>query len=250
MENGCNRQAGSVSAAHKVTDFIRRGIIEKKYRAGNKLPTETELCQLTSVSRSGVREAMKVLEANHIIEIRRGDGTYLCGPEDISFTNPLTFKLLLRDTSFEELCSFRESIEMAVLRLAMCNSDAEDLRKMREVNARMLALVEDDGDDSYGLYSLDLQFHSLLADSMKNPVMRDFYLMTFDVFGPLILRNYEVGQNGMTGYQTHVAILEALETKDFIQMGHAIKQSVALWGAWMVHASAVELVSKELMILN
>lgn len=237
MESRHNGQ----SAAEKVVGYIQKMIIEKQYRSGDRLPTESEFCELTGVSRGGVREAMKILEANRIVDIRRGDGTYLCTPEQISFANPLTFKLLLRDTSFAELCAFRESIEMAVLHLAICNCDEGDLRKIRECNARMQAVVETDEGNYHALYDLDMEFHRLLADAMKNEVMRDVYLLTFDVFGQLILRNYQTGQTGYSGFQTHVAILEALETKDFLQMGNAIKQSVRLWGDWIIHADATEL---------
>ncbi len=243
--NGHNNSVNS-ARTDKVIKFILDGIVKKKFYAGVKLPTEPELCALTGVSRGCVREAVKILEASKVVEIRRGDGTYLSNPNKISFISPLIFKILLQDTAFKELCDFRESIEMAVLRLVICNCNESDLNKLRESNSRMLEFIRSGVDDSDRLYELDKEFHYILADAMKNSVMRDVYLFVFELFGPLILRNYQSGQNGESGYETHVAVLNAIETKDFIELGYAVKKCVEVWGGWMKRADALEMTLGEL----
>ncbi len=246
METRRNSADGSASAADKVISYIREGISDKKFRVGTKLPTEVELCAITGVSRSGVREAMKVLEANGIVNIRRGDGTYLSGPEDITFFNSLVFKLLLRDTSFQEMCAFRESIELGLVRLVIMNHDEEDLRKLEFINERMRQIASQPVQDNHALHQVELEFHSALAAAAKNDMLCDIYMMLFDVFGPLILRNYQVGQDGLLGYQTHVATIEAIRTRDFVQLGAAIKQNVSLFGDWIKYAHAKEILSDDL----
>ena len=61
-------------------------LLTKRVRPGDRLPAETELTRLLSVSRGSVREAMKILSALGIVEVRRGDGTYISkGGSEVMF---------------------------------------------------------------------------------------------------------------------------------------------------------------------
>ena len=74
----------SKTSVRIVSDYIKSQIIQKELRIGDKIPTEVELSRLLSVGRGSVREAVKLLEAFHVLEIRRGDGTYIANPTEDS----------------------------------------------------------------------------------------------------------------------------------------------------------------------
>jgi GntR family transcriptional repressor for pyruvate dehydrogenase complex len=233
-------------AMDKVTNYIKDSIMSGKWTSGDRLPTEQELCEQVGVSRSGAREAMKVLEASHIVEIRRGDGTYLSDPDKISFMGPLLFKIILNSNTLQELYDFRESIEMAVMRLAICNADENDFRDLERCNQEMQDYIDQNKSDVWELYQLDLDFHKRLAEATHNAIMRDVYLFTFDVFAPFIRQNYEKGQKAESALTTHIDTLNALKTGDILQVGYTIRTSVGLWRAWIGRKDAKNIVLADL----
>ena len=65
------------TATESVINYIRNLILNRELRIGDKLPTENELCEQLGVGRGSVREAVKRLEAISLLNVRRGDGTYI-----------------------------------------------------------------------------------------------------------------------------------------------------------------------------
>ena len=63
----------------QVADKLREMIIQESLKTGAKLPAEAELMERFGVSRSTVREAVKILQTEHIVDIRQGQGTS-CAP--------------------------------------------------------------------------------------------------------------------------------------------------------------------------
>jgi GntR family transcriptional regulator, transcriptional repressor for pyruvate dehydrogenase complex len=60
-------------AIERIHEFVRSG----RFPAGAKLPPENELAQELGISRSPTREAVKALSLARVLEVRRGDGTYV-----------------------------------------------------------------------------------------------------------------------------------------------------------------------------
>ena len=56
---------------------LRAAILDGQYPPASRLPTEQELCDVLDVSRSTIREALRVLETEGLIEVRRGSGAYV-----------------------------------------------------------------------------------------------------------------------------------------------------------------------------
>ena len=84
--------ASGSSTVQQVVDFIERKIRSQEFRSGDRVPTESELCALLGVSRTSVREAIKILESMTLVQVRRGDGTYISNPKDNLY---LAFRALL-----------------------------------------------------------------------------------------------------------------------------------------------------------
>ena len=58
-------------------DILTMITIEKRFRPGDKLPNENELSQALEISRTTLREAIRILATNGILEIQRGRGTFV-----------------------------------------------------------------------------------------------------------------------------------------------------------------------------
>lgn len=66
------------SAVDLVVNSIKQLLMERTLKPGDKLPSELEISEELRVSRGSVREAMKILSAFGLVDIRVGNGTYVC----------------------------------------------------------------------------------------------------------------------------------------------------------------------------
>ncbi|MBU8685565.1 FadR/GntR family transcriptional regulator [Bacillus haynesii] len=225
------------TAVNKVTDYIKHKIIYKELKPNDKIPTESELSEILNVSRSSVREALKILGAINIIQIRRGDGTYISEPEDISFSQSLLFKMILNNMQLKELVEFREQIEVAIVKLAITYATKEDIQGLKNIHNSFLECIETNPDDYKMIHELDLRFHKALATSTKNKLMAEIYLFAFEIFSPMILENYAIGQikgdDKETTVENHRILIEALEKKDLYTGIYGIQMSLKLWMKWI-----------------
>ena len=76
-------QSLSEQVADEILDMI---VVKKQFKIGDKLPNETELSALLNVSRTTLREAIKMLVLRDIVEIKRGKGTFVKSDEVDNFT--------------------------------------------------------------------------------------------------------------------------------------------------------------------
>ena len=79
--------------AEQVANGIMNLIQETPYKAGDKLPTEKELCERTGAGRNTVREALKILASRNVLEIRQGAGTFVSEKQGIP-DDPLGFSMV------------------------------------------------------------------------------------------------------------------------------------------------------------
>ncbi|MGI6433452.1 MAG: FadR/GntR family transcriptional regulator [Sphaerochaetaceae bacterium] len=221
------------SAVEKVMQYAKSKIINGEWVSGQRLPVEADLCEQIGISRSGLREALKILEASHIVEIKQGSGSYIGNPDDITFLGPLLFKLLLGGLKSGDIYEFREAIEMAVILLAISNSQNSDLEKLEKCNQGLSDLLMVGNPDPEKVFEIDVEFHEALGSAVHNSIMKDIYLFIFQLFAPLIQRNYEKGQDIQSALDTHKAIVEAIKNKNLIMAGYAVHLSVGVWKKWI-----------------
>lgn len=224
-----SKDASQNSAVNRVNDYIKKLIVLGKLKAGDRIPTEVELCQLLDVSRGSVREAMKILEALSIIKISRGNGTFISQVDEIHSMESTLFKIILSDTSISELVEFREEIEFAVLnivakKITIAEKDAlyTNIEKTKECAAN-------ENCDPVELYELDNQFHELLAKATHNLMIQEVYRFTHEIIAPMLLKNYKLGQSGNLTVISHQLTMEAVERRDFHLMGAVVKNINEIW---------------------
>ena len=110
------------SAVDFVVKTFRDKLEKKELRPGDRIPNETELSEMLSVSRGSVREAMKVLSALGVIDIQRGNGTFISQPDSFSNMDPLLFSFLLMSPTKKEIQDFRKAVEREILYMAIENA--------------------------------------------------------------------------------------------------------------------------------
>lgn len=121
-------------------------ILERELEPGEALPTETELAALLGIGRNTLREALKVLQALGVIEIRHGFGMFVAPSSFGALTDGLTFRarLSLRHHGHEalELIELRRVLESALIGGSMALMTPDRLAGLEATVRRMEALAD------------------------------------------------------------------------------------------------------------
>ena len=150
----------------QVADKLREMIIQESLKTGAKLPAEAELMERFGVSRSTVREAVKILQTEHIVDIRQGQGTFLCAMPGLAH-DPLGLRFADQEELIAQLLETRLLIEPSVAALAAIRRQDKQLAAMKTLLDKMdNAYLH--GED-YTPY--DFEFHSVIAQCTGNDVM-------------------------------------------------------------------------------
>lgn len=232
-----NLQEDQMTPAEKVTHYIKQRLYSRDLLPGDRIPTEDELCRELGVSRTSVREGLKTMAASHLLTIRRGDGTYISNPDEITFTDAFLFKMLLSNTTMEELLTFREHIEMAVLETAMVHITPEEMDALRNNLDQFEDCIREDPENTEKLHNLDIVFHQILGEAARNRLLREIYNMTMELFSPSIRQNYASGQalgpDAESTRKNHRLICQAIEKKNVHLAAHAVWTALELWTRWI-----------------
>ena len=150
----------------QIADKLREMIIQEEMKTGMKLPAEAELMARFGVSRSTVREAVKILQTENIVDIRQGQGTFLCAMPGLK-QDPLGLRFANQQELIAHLLEMRLLIEPGVAALAAQRRRDEDLAQMKMLLDKMdNAYLH--GED-YTPY--DFEFHSIIARCTGNDVV-------------------------------------------------------------------------------
>ena len=151
----------------QIADKLREMIIQEEMKTGSKLPAEAELMTRFGVSRSTVREAVKILQTEHIVDIRQGQGTFLCAMPGLA-DDPLGLRFTDQEELIAQLLETRLLVEPSVAALAAQRRQDRHLQEMKSLLDRM--------DNAYlhgeNYTPYDAQFHSVIADCTGNDVIK------------------------------------------------------------------------------
>jgi DNA-binding FadR family transcriptional regulator len=153
--------------AHEyVAEQIRRHIALRLIQPGESLPSERELARMFGVGRPTIQHAMRLLEADYLVEARRGrrGGTFVSEPsEDSLAMEELVLRLRRHRKELEEVLLYRRAVEPAVARTAAGMRQKRDLVELRRAQRGMAEAV---GEPEYMRYDTD--FHLAVARATRN----------------------------------------------------------------------------------
>jgi GntR family transcriptional repressor for pyruvate dehydrogenase complex len=207
----------------KIKDMILSGEIKPR----DKLPPEKELSERLGLSRSSLREAVKALEVIRVLDVRRGDGTYVTSLEPRLLLEAMTFITDLHtDSSVLELFAVRRILEPAAAALAAVRMSADELATLRA----LLELVNE-STDVEGLVTADIQFHGAIAAASGNAYLASLIdSLSSHTMRARIWRGLTQEHSVERTLAEHEAIADALE-------GHDAELAQALT---IVHISGIE----------
>lgn len=190
---------------------IKGMIMSGQLKPGDRLPPEKELSEALGLSRSSLREAVKALEMVRVLDVRRGNGTYVTSLTPSLLLDAMSFMVdIHQDVSVLELFEVRRILEPAAAALAAVRITASDVAYLKGLLAEVEGTtpIED-------LVSHDVAFHRHIAELSGNAYLaRLLENLSGSTLRARIWRG--LTQDGATDktLAEHQAIVDALESGD------------------------------------
>jgi GntR family transcriptional regulator, transcriptional repressor for pyruvate dehydrogenase complex len=220
-----------VTRADSVVDRVIGALVARveagEFSAGERLPPETDLAADLDVSRLSLREAVRTLAGAGVLEVRRGDGTFVTDlrPERLVRASG-TFLELVGEQGVAELFECRRVLEPGATALAATRIDEAALQDLQERLERMRGLTEPER-----LVAEDLEFHAAIAAAGGNATLASLTAAVAGRTARVRIWRAIVEHDVLSWtHDQHVAILRALRERD----------SLAAWTAASTHVIEVE----------
>lgn len=156
---------------------IKESIFNGEFQPGQALPNESQLSDLLGVSRPVLREALRALQSQGFLDVRRGNkgGTYVTDLNNISIRDNLEDLLRIGKVSMDDFTQARLLLEPEVFRLAALNATSEQLDQMEHLIKKSEVMTELES-----RIKLESDFHRLVAKSSGRPIYLRFMQIIFD----------------------------------------------------------------------
>jgi len=201
-------------------DVLRRLlslIFEGRLSPGARLPSERELSQRLSVSRTTLRDAMNRLEARGFVERRAKSGNYVCTALPPAVRDPIQEAVGAQVARLADVVAIRKVLELWAVEQAVQQRQPALLRAMEKRIAAMRAAMRFRTDEQFERYrGADLEFHQMLARMTCNPI----YVHLIDFLHRLIRdsiaisRELVAGDYGQRNLRAHERIRAAIARQD------------------------------------
>lgn len=207
------------SAVEEVVEQIRELIVSGGLSVGDKLPTERELCDRFSTSRNTVREAMRILKAYGVVDVRPKVGATIV---DNRLRRAFDlFSLNMIDVSretFSDVQGFRELIEVGACERIFERAGPAEIAALREVNDGLRA-----SRSMQDAVQIDFRFHVEVVGLIGNQAVLEVY----QIMKPVVLRIMETGKTvdsyRRRVWKEHEAVIGALEARDRVAYQYQMK---------------------------
>lgn len=200
-----HKKPARISAKESAYLQLQQWIIDGTLQPGEKL-VDTELAQALNLSRTPIREALQLLEAQGFVEMFPGKATRVTHVDKEDLKNLLPPLAALQALAAE---------------LAVPNMDAELIGRLEEVNKRFAEAIQ--SNDPFSALKIDEEFHQIIVDASRNP-----YIHTMlDRLQSHVRRQFFHHTLVLTESSSteHKEILHALKAQDSEKAAHIMKRN-------------------------
>lgn len=209
------RQSTVQQAAERIKEYI----CNDAHQVGDKLPAEHWFCEQLCVSRSTLREAVRLLQADGYIEMKPGRGTFIANKTGRRLDAAAWISE--NKASLRDLLEVRQAIEELAIRLAIDRASDSDIRELQRIHKDYLAAIRANQIES--IAALDADFHFYIAKITKNALLISISDLLVTNLASFRQRTFQIPQNTQNSIEPHERILEAFQKRD-TEMGLAALQ--------------------------
>ncbi|MFF4174144.1 FadR/GntR family transcriptional regulator [Streptomyces sp. NPDC001744] len=153
----------------QVITELRNQITSGEWPVGSRIPTEPELVEQLGVARNTVREAVRALAHNGLLDIRQGSGTYVAATSELAGVMHRRFT----GSDPRHVAELRSTLEAAAARFAAERRSERDLGQLEALLARREEAWE--SGDAERFVTVDAAFHQAVVSAAGNEVLTELY---------------------------------------------------------------------------
>lgn len=166
-----NSSLAHKSVVERVVDQITNAIINGELKPGDKIPTEPELSETFGVGRNSIREAIKILEAYGVLEIKRAEGTYIRQDYNYKMLYPILYGIILQKDSHGQIVDLKKVIDIGILQVVMRAMSEADIKKLEDIVGEMEKEIKKTKPSSTSIFDIDVKFHSEITTVLDNVLL-------------------------------------------------------------------------------
>ncbi len=199
-------------------DILTMITIEKRFLPGDKLPNENNLSQELNVSRTTLREAIRILVTNGILEIQRGRGTFVKDKADCSDSGEFESLTLARSNA-KDLYEMRLIFEPEAAYLATKRASDIELKRIISLGKQVEEKIRTGSDRT----EVEQAFHKSIAKATHNEFMNKLMPVIYQAIdkGVILSRQKEMAVKDTLN--DHKMIMEFMEARNAEGAKHAMK---------------------------
>lgn len=192
-----------------VSEGLKQYIVENGLKPGEKLPSERDLVKILNVSRSILREALRILESSGVLSIRHGEGAFVQSDNNLSsLFEHLFFLWKLGDKKRSDLLELRRMFEMAAIEETVRRAGEDDLNVLEQSALRMQDAVE-----TKSIQDADIEFHRALLRTTNNELFVQMTELVVEYFAGIPHRHMDLQERNKS-MREHLAIVAAIRERD------------------------------------
>lgn len=214
MENPITGKVQRARLHEQVARTLSLSIIRRELEPGSLLPNEDELCQQFDVSRTVIREAIRIMDARGLVEVRPRIGTRICMPTQWALTDPTLLHWQLESAPdfrlIQNLYELRNMIEPMVAKFTTQRASEEEIEGICQTFEEMknATTIEEH-------VQADLRLHLAILDACGNKLvcspLRPLIENTLGSSFSLFIRSLEKAKQSLP---LHQAIVDAIKARD------------------------------------
>lgn len=208
-------KAEKENLSQRTADILRQMILEKQlYRAGEKLPNENELSEELGISRTTLREAIRILVSEGILVVERGKGTFVVKQLDrlthsgIAMQDLVDMKVTLRD-----LYEVRMIFEPEAAALACKRATDEEITHILQLGEECQRHLKDNPTGKERIES-ESAFHGAILKASHNDFISRFMPMLTETLERTFALDFNLDVIAENAYKDHILIMNFLEKRD------------------------------------
>ncbi|WP_207263173.1 FadR/GntR family transcriptional regulator [Desulfovibrio sp. Huiquan2017] len=212
------RPVSRKSMSDEIASQIKEMIDHGRLQPGDRLPAERKLAEQFGVSRTTLREGIKVLSEAGLLTSRQGAGTFVSRPDDGAREGSLIEAILAGDYDLQDVFEVRKMLEPEIAALAARNGSPDAKTRLEAI------LMEQEQAIRSGevVGGIDHRFHQALAEASGNPVLREMVSALYEGFSRSRAEDVQSSQRQRASLAAHRAIVEA------VRNGHAMRAERAM----------------------
>ena len=209
-----------ITLGEQVAAQLSDQISEGKWKPGEKLPSEAELCFALNIGRSTLREALKSLAFVGMVQMRPGEGTYVIEGSGLLIERIMARGFLKTEKELQDVGEARVVLEGETAALAAERAEPSDLAQLDALMSEMKLSIAGQGRP---YVDLDVEFHLANAQCAKNQMLFELLSPIRGVLKEWISKSQELPGIQQSAHRQHAAILSAVRKREPEKARHAMR---------------------------